>query len=120
MSKAFKCDRCKKCFDPWETGDEQFEFGNISEYATITPVGISFDCVYRDEDIHFCPECNKAFALFMDNRSIVESIPVLGEAQKEINRLKAENEALRSYILRTKIVCPLRKNCNPLNEKDGV
>lgn len=70
MSKAFKCDRCKKCFDPWGSEEEDFEFGQIRDYSVITPVGGSFDYTYRDEELHLCPECNRAFGLFMQNRTI--------------------------------------------------
>lgn len=70
MSKAFKCDRCKKCFDPWSSEEENFEFGRIQDYSVVTPVGGSFDYTYRDEELHLCPECNRAFGLFMQNRGI--------------------------------------------------
>lgn len=121
MSKAFKCDRCKKCFDPWETGDDKLEFGNISEYMTLTPVGSSFDYTYRDEDIHFCPECNRDFARFMNNQ-YAGGLPLFTDLFDEINRLKSENKSLQvSYdILKTQLKMQLRKNCTADNEKDGV
>lgn len=122
MSKAFKCDRCKTCFDPWETGDEKLEFGNISEYMTLTPVGGSFDFTYRDEGIHFCPKCNLEFARFMNNQCVVGGLPIFTDLFNEIEQLKSENNSLRlsSEILKTQLANQLRKNCNASNEKDGV
>lgn len=83
MSKAFKCDRCKKCFDPWGSEEEDFEFGRIQDYSVVTPVGGSFDYTYRDEELHLCPECNRAFGLFMQNRNIVGPVPVIGSNQSD-------------------------------------
>lgn len=122
MSKAFKCDRCKECFDPWETGDEKLEFGNISEYMTLTPVGSSFDYTYRDEGVHFCPKCNREFARFMNNQCVVGELPIFTDLFDEIKQLKSENKALRftNKIFKTLLAHQLRKNCNASDEKDGV
>lgn len=64
MSKAFKCDRCKKCFDPWSMEDDR-EFGRIHDYACVVPSGEAFDYTYRDEELHLCPDCNRDFCKFL-------------------------------------------------------
>ena len=65
MSKAFKCDRCKKCFDPIEVEDEQY-FATISEIVlqngeqySNTEVGV------RILPTHLCPDCTETFMKFM-------------------------------------------------------
>lgn len=115
MSKAFKCDRCKKCFDPWGSEEEDFEFGQIRDYSVITPVGGSFDYTYRDEELHLCPECNQEFGRFMKNQVV-----------SEIERLKLKNKALRAendtLAAMNEFLSDMlsRKNCTADNEKDGV
>ena len=63
MSKAIKCDRCKRCFDPYkEPGDfariENYVLRNASQYY-------NNECSYHDDEIDFCPDCANAFAIFM-------------------------------------------------------
>ena len=59
MSKAIKCDRCKKCFDPLTvTG----EFVRISDFVVYD--GRTFsnsEVLLRDEGIDLCPECFKSY-----------------------------------------------------------
>ena len=126
MSKAFKCDRCKKCFDPWGSEEEDFEFGQIRDYSVITPVGGSFDYTYRDEELHLCPKCNLEFARFMKNQCVVGGLPIFTDLFSEIDKLKLENKAFRAendtLIAMNKVLSDRlsRKNCTADNEKDGV
>lgn len=59
MSKAIKCDRCKKCFDPFTaTG----EFMRISDLVTCDGKAYSHhENLYRDEYIDLCPECCQSY-----------------------------------------------------------
>lgn len=68
MSKAFKCDRCKKCFDPYALkGDEYFT--TIKEFFCQTGVEFSNnEFGYREEGAHLCPDCSVAFLRFCDCR----------------------------------------------------
>ena len=63
MSKALKCDRCKICFDPhtvkgeW-AGIKDLYFQDARGYNN-REVG------YRDEMLHFCPECTEKFSKWL-------------------------------------------------------
>ena len=105
MSKAFKCDRCKKCFDPWMKG---LEFGRIENYTSLVPtpvgqLGTEFDAAYRDDDIHLCPRCNTEFANFMNPLKDTE----LGDE-------------IEIFVGGKRVATYVRKNRRPFNEKDGV
>lgn len=83
MSKAFKCDRCKQCFDPWSMEDHR-EFGSIPEYMCMVPDGHGgFDCTYREEGRHLCPDCNTLFASFMTTPLKYGKIRKKGKAPNE-------------------------------------
>lgn len=60
MSKAFKCDRCKECFDPYSVGRERY-FMTISE--VVCQNGNEFynhEVGYREGNpIHLCPSCSE-------------------------------------------------------------
>lgn len=69
MSKALKCNRCCKCFDPIDVGrsgaDEQFT--HIPEvYLHNNRTYSEHEYLWRDGDIHLCPDCSNAFWAFMD------------------------------------------------------
>lgn len=69
MSKAFKCDRCQKCFDPLSIGKGYFT--TIKEYYRQYVMDyVNITAVDREEDIHLCPECAAAFEKFMSNDGI--------------------------------------------------
>ena len=80
MSKAYKCDRCFKCFDPKDVvGGRDFTY--IAEVYTHD--GNSYeDHTYRskDMDIHLCPDCSDIFWKFMDMSEIRDD-----ETSDEIN-----------------------------------
>lgn len=67
MSKAFRCDRCKQCFDPYEIKDPKY-FITIKGYFCQN--GSQFDgneYGYAEfDDIHLCPSCSEKFARFWD------------------------------------------------------
>lgn len=68
MSKAFKCDRCKTCFDPYSIPDNK-DFVTIKEFFCQTSENFSnHDFCYRDEEVHLCPDCAYEFGEFMSNR----------------------------------------------------
>ena len=65
MSKAFKCDRCKKCFDPFDTNEPGY-FSTIREWVTQSSEQFGDSCIgYRDEEIHLCKDCSLLFTIFM-------------------------------------------------------
>ena len=66
MSKAFKCDRCKTCFDPYAVSRDGY-FTTIPEFFCQNGTEYSSHEVgYRDEDIHLCAKCSKEFAKFIE------------------------------------------------------
>lgn len=68
MSKAFKCDRCKTCFDPYDIPNSQ-DFVTISGFHCQTSKNFKNNEVcYRDEGLHLCPSCAADFAEFISNR----------------------------------------------------
>ena len=63
MSKALKCDVCKKCFDPVEVGDEEY-FVTIPEfYCQNGEQYQNREVGYREEEVHMCPDCSRKFAM---------------------------------------------------------
>jgi len=61
MSKAIKCDRCKKCFDPFENDDPYIHIEDLTfakrgnaEYETC-------DYILRYPKFDLCPECSEQF-----------------------------------------------------------
>lgn len=59
MSKAFKCDGCKKCFDPYAVEDNSY-FTTID--SLVCQNGREFnhnEVGYRDDEIHLCPDCSQ-------------------------------------------------------------
>ena len=65
MSRAFKCNRCFKCFDPREI-DAVSYFTTIPEYYTQSAKDyISNKVMSRKEDQHLCSDCARDFMAFM-------------------------------------------------------
>lgn len=70
MSKAFKCDRCKCCFDPMLI-EEPNHFTTIPEYFIQN--GSDYDnrkVGICEENVHLCQKCSKDFADFMQLRTV--------------------------------------------------
>lgn len=73
MSKAIKCDRCKKCFDPYES---RCDFTTIRELIFQDGKNFSNDEVgYRDEEINFCPNCTMQFSGWMARKLECQVMP---------------------------------------------
>ena len=85
MSKALRCDRCKKCFIPEESEGTMVKFRNPVRYTaedfkpktigqTIVASVSSATCSYvssvpPDEMVDLCPACSLAFLRFMKQDS---------------------------------------------------
>lgn len=70
MSKAFKCDRCKVCFSPYDI-PEYDQFISIRRVTCQTSKSYrnqEFD--YCDEYINFCPKCSRIFSAFLSGKQI--------------------------------------------------
>ena len=82
MSKALRCDRCKKCFVPEESEGTMVKFRNPVRYtaedltakATANTIVTSVTCSYvtqapPDEMVDLCPACSLLFLRFMKQNS---------------------------------------------------
>ena len=74
MSKAFKCDGCKRCFDPYAVKDPDW-FVTIHGY--IYQDGHQFETneygYAATDNVHLCPDCSKTFtALMANHKSVVD------------------------------------------------
>lgn len=66
MSKAFRCDRCKGYFDPYQSLGE---FATIPEYEIADAKRYSEHCVTDTlRNIDLCPGCHMAFLDFMGDK----------------------------------------------------
>ena len=64
MSLAYKCDRCKTCFDPYAV-EAPNKFVTIMEMFTQNGKDLSMNKVaYRMDKKHLCPACADAFWAF--------------------------------------------------------
>ena len=55
MSKALRCDRCGKCFDPYEA---KGSFAKIRDFILSNDAAFRNDeVIYRAEELDFCPPC---------------------------------------------------------------
>ena len=128
MSKAFKCDRCKKCFDPWK---ENTEFGTFREFVVRDGRALNNnEYTYIDEEIDLCPDCLKSFnnwfksvntgkvttaegcSGFSDIPNKTTIVDGLDDIRKEVKEnVQKINQHLQDL---------LRKNSKAPNEKDGV
>lgn len=107
MSKAIRCDRCKKCFDPYNV---EGDFARITDFVvTDAKIFDSHECSYRDENIDLCPDCLTSFGRWLHNYS--DTITTADSPDLD----RAYDVLRRSLIQRN-----LRKNSTSLNEKDGV
>ena len=67
MSKAFKCDRCNKCFCPSDMHEDE-SYITIDHYWRQNRHDYAMhECWDQMTDIHLCPECTKIFVKFMKN-----------------------------------------------------
>lgn len=78
MSKAFRCDRCGKCFVPEEETGAMITFRNPSVYDaeclrkhTVKRYREDLMC---DDHLDLCPGCTIEFVLFMHNFGPVAEI----------------------------------------------
>lgn len=90
MSKALKCDRCKKCFDPYMVQGEEY-FTSIRDLFCQDGRAFSNNEVsYRDEELHLCPDCSRIFSAFMADGP-ADVVPVEKEKKKD------ENEQIEEF-----------------------
>ena len=83
MSKALKCDRCFKCFDPMRVKDDKF-FGTI--YGAVIQNSNQFRQNVRGEvpweegdPLHLCPTCAGYFMKFMNREPFRSSLSPIKE-----------------------------------------
>lgn len=70
MSKAFKCDRCGKCFDPMDYKDDE-RFASISRIVYQNGIELSVRLMGDfAESLNLCPRCTKIFKDWMNNSPI--------------------------------------------------
>ena len=76
MSKAIKCDRCGKCFDPLRYGDKSMmaSFQNPifqnSDQIKDHEVGYYLIEDSVDAYVDLCPECTRDFEAFMEGNPL--------------------------------------------------
>ena len=68
---VYKCDRCGKCVNPsiqkYNIYKTYFSFMNVSESTNA-----------NDEVVHLCPECTKAFEVFLEGYFVNTDEPIGG------------------------------------------
>ena len=65
MSKAIQCDRCKKCFSPYDL-PEGIMYTVFSDfYIQDSKCIVKNQCFDRHMDLNLCWECTKDFYKFM-------------------------------------------------------
>ena len=65
MSKAFKCDRCEKCFDPTDLAESE-AFVSIPEVTSQTSGDyINNKTSFRKSSVNLCEDCTKEFMIWM-------------------------------------------------------
>ena len=68
MSTAMKCDRCRKCFDPYAIKESGY-FMTITELFMQTgDQYVNREVLYRDEGINLCEECTDEFWIFWNEK----------------------------------------------------
>ena len=83
MSKAFKCDRCQVCFDPLDMKGAE-KITTITEVYTQTKESYTERKVDgREEEVHLCPECSKAFVKFIKNQKYMSPIKTVIHLEDE-------------------------------------
>ncbi len=93
MSTAIKCDRCKKCFDPWNA---KGLFAHIDVYKEQTAENYKNNEVsYRDDDLDLCPECAKYFAHFMSTATPMVDQKMYDDLQQDYDRLSLNCDKFR-------------------------
>lgn len=72
MSKALKCDRCHKFFDPGDMEEKEF-FTTIRGYDSQKAQDYRLnECWNRHDEAHLCSTCSKLFSAFMKGSDIYE------------------------------------------------
>ena len=77
MSKAIKCNRCDKCFDPLEIDGVMCRFSNpkiLSAHDIREGVAKYLFPFGPDGWVDLCPDCTEAFEAFMNNAENAEQI----------------------------------------------
>ena len=108
MSKALRCDRCNKCFDPWV---EERDFTRIHSFSVQNGTNYrNNERNYYEEDVDLCPECTKLFSAFMrkvqaivieiklendiwnvyEDGKLVSSFDDLMSAAREVDKIKSK------------------------------
>ena len=75
MSRAFKCNRCFKCFDPLDMTSED-EFTSMPEVTSQTVEDYRLNRYgFRMETVNLCPACTKEYMMWMSqNGSVVANL----------------------------------------------
>ena len=84
MSRAYQCDRCKKCFsvDDLRESDRFISFGAYYEFLSKHDISSNTFSERRYEQ-HFCPRCTRAFERFMETSIFINNPYVSGLPKKE-------------------------------------
>ena len=134
MSKAFKCDRCKRCFDPLESEGEfctmvnpvfqtaeDYEDHKTTHYMHSGHTGV--------DALHLCPDCAHEFKLFMKNWKVayqlkegddLEKIFRENREAKDSGPLKSVTNVLRKSIDFWEDWNKKAKEIQKEDEKDGT
>ena len=94
MANARKCNRCKKCFDPLDIGEQyscRFENPVFQNADDLKNSVVGFRLVPGNGDIFIdlCPDCAEKFLDFMAGRGFEGNDPYLEQAMDEL-RSQAE------------------------------
>lgn len=95
MSEALKCDRCKRCFDPYAVEENSYFITIIEFYAQNGEQKKNREAGYRDENIHLCPDCARIFGAFIQGEPLVPATTLEG-IQANYADLLAEKEKLEN------------------------
>ena len=103
MSKALKCDRCKKCFDPYSLAEGK-EFTTLPNgYFLQTAKNVKDNEVaYREDMIHLCPTCTDHFIKFMAKKPYAHCVsPIRNVIHLESKeKQEAYDEGFKDALLR--------------------
>ena len=97
MSKARKCDRCGRCFDPRMAAGEMASFGNPvfqdgADYQKHVVGHYLLRGSPPEETVDLCPDCTTQFVIFMEKGFEGGS----GRRRNRISREKAKGVLGRS------------------------
>ena len=108
MANARKCNRCKKCFDPLDIGEQcscRFEnpvFQNADDLKN-SVVGFRLVPGKGDIFIDLCPDCAEKFLDFMAFRKKEDSEHDIERLEDEIKELREEADFWASEVLRREL-----------------